>query len=69
MDKRIEKVDESLQFWKDLVQEFPLVGEWVAWKIDNERSVRLGEYPWLGVGNSFRLLKHMIQSLRYKNIF
>jgi hypothetical protein len=41
--------------WKDLVEYFPLVGNWTVWQIGNGRNVRLGEDPWLGVGDNFRL--------------
>jgi hypothetical protein len=51
-----------------LIEAFPLVGEWVVWKIGDEKKVRVGEDPWLGAGNSFRLSMPLILSLRNKNI-
>jgi hypothetical protein len=38
------------------------------WKIGDEKKVRVGEDPWLGAGNSFRLSLPLILSLRNKNI-
>jgi hypothetical protein len=54
--------------WKDLVEAFPLVGDWVVWKIGDEKKFRVGEDPWLGPGKNFRLSPPLILSLRNKNI-
>jgi hypothetical protein len=54
--------------WKDMVEAFPLVGDWVVWKIGDKKKVRVGEDPWLGAGNYFRLSLPLILSLRNKNI-
>jgi hypothetical protein len=54
--------------WKALVEAFPLVGDWVVWKIGDGKKVRVGEDPWLGAGNYFRLSPPLIQSLRNNNI-
>jgi mannosylglycoprotein endo-beta-mannosidase len=50
--------------WKVLVENFPLVGDFVVWKIGDERQVRLREDPWLGAGNLFRLSKPLLLHLR-----
>ena len=49
--------------WKSLVLEFPLIRNWVAWKIGNGRSIHIGWDPWVGSGENFRLTNHLITQL------
>jgi len=42
--------------WKALVDDFPLVGNWIVWRIGNRTKVRLGEDLWLGVGNNLNFI-------------
>eukprot|EP01018_Ginkgo_biloba_P010531 Gb_16175 [translate_table: standard] len=41
----------------------------LVWKVGNGILVRLGEDPWVGSGEDFKLLGHMIQGLRDKGLF
>jgi hypothetical protein len=54
--------------WKALVQDFPLVGKWNAWHIGNGEKVRLGEDPWLGAGNNYKLSQPLIKFLKGKKM-
>ena len=47
-----------------MVLAFPLVGSWTAWRIGNRRTVRIGEDPWVGEGEQYRLSKPVILQLR-----
>jgi hypothetical protein len=49
------KYAKGLIVWEDLVEAFPLVGEWTVWKVGNGCYIIIGEDPWLEVGNYFRL--------------
>jgi hypothetical protein len=54
--------------WKALVEAFPLVGKWMVWCIGNGEKVRLGEDPWLGAGNNYKLSPPLLQFLKDKNL-
>jgi hypothetical protein len=54
--------------WKALVQAFPLVGNWTVCCIGNGEKVRLGEDPWLGAGNNYKLSQPLLLFLKDKNI-
>jgi hypothetical protein len=54
--------------WKALVQAFPLVGKWTVWHIKNGEKVRLGEDPWLGDGNNYKLSQPLLQFLKGKKL-
>jgi hypothetical protein len=49
------KSPKGLIVWKDFMESFPLVGKWRVWKIGDGKIVRLGEDPWMGDGNNYRL--------------
>jgi hypothetical protein len=53
--------------WKGLVQAFPLVGNLIVWHIGNGEKVRLGEDPWLGAGNNYKLAHPLLMFLKDKN--
>ena len=52
-----------------MVLAFPQVGNWLAWLVGNGREVRVGEDPWLGSGESFKLSKGLVLKLRSLGIF
>ena len=54
--------------WKDFVLAFPLIGNWVAWKIGNERSIHIGQDPWKGSGDNFRLMSHLVTDLVHRGV-
>ena len=51
-----------------MVLAFPLVGSWTAWRIGNRRRVRIGEDPWVGEGEEYRLSETIILQLRAHRI-
>ena len=47
-----------------MVLAFPLIGNWIAWKIGNGRSVRLGEDPWVGAREDHKFPISVITHLK-----
>jgi len=50
--------------WKPLVQAFPLVGRWLALKVNDGRSIQLGVDSWIGGGNLCRFFMELQTFLR-----
>ena len=50
--------------WKALVLAFPLIGNWLAWEIGNGRSVRIGEDPWEGAREDYKLSPTIFDKLK-----
>ena len=50
--------------WKDFVEAFPLVGNWVAWHIRDVRRTRLGQDPWVGSGDNYKVPYHLCNTLK-----
>lgn len=46
-----------------MVLAFPLVGNWLVWKVGRGTKVKVGEDPWIGCGEDFRLTVRVIQFL------
>jgi hypothetical protein len=40
------------------------MGKWLAWKVVDVKSIKLGVDPWIGGGNNFMLSKDLQASLR-----
>jgi hypothetical protein len=55
--------------WKYLVEVFSFVQKWTVWKIGNGRNLGLGEEPWLGAGDNFRIFEPLVQLLKTLNLF
>jgi hypothetical protein len=43
--KKPNKSSKGIIVWKALVKNFPLVGEWVFWKIGDRKKFKVGEAP------------------------
>ena len=50
--------------WNALVQAFPLISHWMAWRIGSGTRVKVGEDPWEGDGEEYILSNKFIQHLR-----
>ena len=48
---------------------YPLIGKWIWWKIKDGKCVKVGEDPWMGAGENFKLSPILIQILRSTRIF
>ena len=54
--------------WKEFVEAFPLVGNWVAWKVGDGGRIRIGQDPWVGSGDNYRLPDNLVSLLKDKGI-
>ena len=50
--------------WKAVVMSFLVIETNLAWNIDNGRSLRIGEDPWIGCDNRHLLLNRMVAALQ-----
>ena len=55
--------------WKALVLAFPQVVNWLAWLIGNGREVRVGEDPWSGARERYKLSEALVTKLRSLGIY
>ena len=51
-----------------MVLAYPLIGQWIGWQIGDGRQVRVGEDPWTGAGENFKLSTPLVQHLRSSRI-
>ena len=54
--------------WKVVTKSFDVIGENLVWKVGNGRRVRVGEDPWLGCNEGFRLSELLVVSLRQRGV-
>jgi hypothetical protein len=43
----IKPSSNSFIIWKALVLAFPSIRNWLCWKVENGRNIRLGPNPWV----------------------
>jgi hypothetical protein len=55
--------------WKAMVETFPLVGEWTAWKVGNNKSIIIGEESWVKSGLGYQLSRELIYELHDQGIY
>ena len=46
-----------------------LIGDWICWKIGNGRKISIGEDPWIGGGEAFKLSNRLVEELHSKIVF
>ena len=54
--------------WKGLIYAIKVVKEWVAWNPGNGRQIRLGEDPFVGGVDFYKLFEGIVQDLHQKGI-
>ena len=52
-----------------MILAYPLVENWIAWKIGDGRQVRVGEDPWAGSGENYRLSPCLLHLLRTQRVY
>jgi len=45
------------------MEDFLLIGKWVAWKVGDDTQISIGKYPLFGVDNEFILPLHFFRNL------
>ena len=67
IQERIKKLDKTFKtksiVWNAFVQEFPQVGNWIAWYAGNGKEVRVWEDPWLGSAERYKISGALIQNI------
>ena len=54
--RRLDKTHKNESIgWKSFVMSFPLIGDWMAWKVGDGKNIIIVVYPWIGAGNSYRI--------------
>jgi len=46
-----------------------MIGRWLIWRVGNGTKVKLGEEPWFGCGEGYRLPIKLINSLHENGYF
>jgi hypothetical protein len=55
--------------WRELVEAFPLIGNWLRWHMGNRKSIRIGEDPWVNSGQNHKLSEDLIHEFHGQGIF
>jgi hypothetical protein len=55
-----QEVPKGSIVWKALVEAFLLIGQWTAWRVGNGCRIRIGEDPWIGVGDDFKFFDPLL---------
>jgi hypothetical protein len=55
--------------WNAMMDAYQLIGDWLCWKIGNGRKIRIGEDPWIGGGEAFKLSNILVEELHSKGFF
>ena len=50
--------------WKELVRSFPMIGDYLAWKVRSQNKVRLGSNVFLGCRDTKIFMEDSITSLQ-----
>eukprot|EP00253_Pinus_taeda_P024814 PITA_24814 len=54
--------------WKATVDSFKVIEQGLAWKIGNDRNLKIGKDPWIGCNENYALSPGLIRHLEDKNI-
>jgi hypothetical protein len=54
---------------KAMVRDFPLIGNWIAWKVERWNKVRTREDPWIGCKGNFRISIDFIRHVHLMGIY
>jgi hypothetical protein len=67
---RLEKISStgSSNFWRALTLSLPVISDWLAWKIGNGKTVRLGVDPIVGCHNFYKLSTNLTLALKEQGI-
>jgi hypothetical protein len=44
-----------------MMESYPMIGNWLCWKIGNGKNVRVGEDPWIGLGEGYKLSEALVE--------
>jgi hypothetical protein len=59
-----KKILNASIIWKAIVSAFPLIGNWLVWKIGKGDKVQIGLDPWIGCKESYKIPSHLILDLK-----
>jgi len=55
--------------WKSLLNSFPIIGNWLIWKVGIGSKVFIGRDPWIGSSNQHLLLENIILVLNHQGFY
>jgi hypothetical protein len=56
----VKKHKNGSLIWKATISAFPNIGCWLVWKVGNGHNVRVGEDPWVGCGEGYKLPENVL---------